>query len=422
VQPRGAITITGTTITPVAFANAPLLNAVGVHEPFALRAIIEVTTDAGLTGLGETYADDHHLDALRAVGRAIEGADVYHTEEIFRRTADVVGHGGATIASGTVGSTPAADPVFAPFEVACLDIQARAAGRPVTDLLGGAVRDEVPFSGYLFYKWAAHPSARQTDGWGPALDPDGIVAQARRMVDEYGFTALKLKGGVFPPDQEIEAVRALRKAFPDHPLRLDPNAAWTPATSINVARDLAGVLEYLEDPTEGIAGMAEVAGHASMPLATNMCVIAFSHLPPAIRAGAVQVVLADPHYWGGLRRSKLLAGICQTFGLGVSMHSDPHLGISLAAMVHLAAATPNLGYACDTHYPWRSEDVLLGTPLPFRDGAIRVPDGPGLGVELDRDALAALHEQYQRCGFRNRDETAYMQSAIPDYRFIRPRW
>jgi glucarate dehydratase len=417
----GAIKISGITITPVAFANAPLLNAVGVHEPFALRAVIEIATDAGLTGLGETYADSHHLAALRAAARAIEGTDVYHTEEIYRRIADVVGQGGATIASGTVGQTPAVDPVFAPFEVACLDIQARAAGRPVADLLGGAVRDEVPFSAYLFYKWAAHPGA-DPDGWGEALDPDGIVAQARQLVGEYGFTALKLKGGVFPPEAEIEAVRALRAAFGDHPIRLDPNAAWTPQTSIDVARALDGVLEYLEDPTEGIGGMAEVARQAPMPLATNMCVIAFGHLAPAIRAGAVQVVLADPHYWGGLRRSKLLAGICETFGLGVSMHSDPHLGISLAAMVHLAAATPNLGYACDTHYPWRFEDVIKGNPLPFRHGAIRVPDAPGLGVELDRDALAALHEQYLTCGFRDRDETAYMQQASPGYEFIRPRW
>ncbi len=392
-----------------------------MHEPYALRAIIEVSTDDGLTGLGETYADDGHLAALRAAARALAGADAYRTQEIYRRVADVAGRGGVTIAAGTVGETPAADPVFAPFELACLDIQGQAADRPVADLLGGAVRTHVPFSGYLFYKWAAHPG-RDRDGWGPALDPDGIVAQARAMVGEYGFTALKLKGGVFPPAQEIEAIRALRRAFPDHPLRLDPNAAWSPRTSIAVARDLAGLLEYLEDPTEGIDGMAEVARQAPMPLATNMCVTAFGHLPPAIRAGAVQVVLADPHYWGGLRRSRRLAGICQTFGLGVSMHSDPHLGISLAAMTHLAAATPNLGYACDTHFPWRYEDVIAGTPLVFRDGAIRLPAGPGLGVELDRDALAALHEQYLRCGFRNRDETGYMRRAVPDYEFIRPRW
>jgi glucarate dehydratase len=416
-----SLKISRVTITPVAFADPPLLNAVGVHEPFALRAVVEIVTDAGLTGLGESYADGHHLSALRAVAHALEGVDAFHTEEIYRRVTGVVGQGGHAIASGTVGEAPAADPVFSPFEVACLDIQGKAIGRPVADLLGGAVRDAVPFSAYLFYKWAAHPGG-EPDGWGEALDPDGIVAQARRLVDAYGFTALKLKGGVFPPEQEVEAVRALRAAFPDHPLRLDPNAAWAPATAIGVAQALDGALEYLEDPTEGIAGMAEVAAHASMPLATNMCVIAFDQLPPAIAAGAVQVVLADPHYWGGLRRAKLLAGICQTFGLGVSMHSDPHLGISLAAMTHLAAATPNLDYACDTHFPWRHEDVIAGSPLTFSGGSIRVPDSPGLGVELDPDALGALHEQYLSCGIRERDDTGYMRTVDPSYRHVRPRW
>jgi len=260
------------------------------------------------------------------------------------------------------------------------------------------------------------------DGWGEALDPDGIVKQARRLVDSYGFTALKLKGGVFPPAQEIEAVRALRDAFPDHPLRLDPNAAWTPETSINVARELAGVLEYLEDPTPDIDGMARVARDAPMPLATNMCVVAFNHLPPAVRENAVQVILSDHHYWGGLRRSKLLAGICETFGLGLSMHSNSHLGISLAAMVQLAAAVPNLSYACDTHWPWKTEDVVAGSPFTFSGGALAVPGGPGLGVELDRDALARLHEQYLTSGLRNRDDTGYMRRVDPGYERVQPRW
>jgi glucarate dehydratase len=408
------------TITPVAFADPPLLNAVGVHEPYALRAIIEVTTDAGLTGLGETYADEHHLNALRAAAHAIEGADVYRTEEIYRRV-QAIAAPETTIASGLIGDSAATDRVFSPFEVACLDIQGKAAGRPVADLLGGAVRDEVPFSAYLFYKWAAHPG-RDPDDWGEALDPDGIVRQARRMVGDYGFTALKLKGGVFAPAREAEAIRALRNAFPEHPLRLDPNAAWTPGTAINVARDLDGVLEYLEDPTAGIDGMAQVTRHAPMPLATNMCVVAFHHLPAAIKQEAVQVVLSDHHYWGGLRRSKLLAGMCETFGLGLSMHSNSHLGISLAAMVHLAAATPNLTYACDTHWPWKTEDVIEGEPLAFDNGAVRVPDGPGLGVELDRDALAALHEQYLRSGIRTRDDTGYMRRINPGYRLERSRW
>jgi glucarate dehydratase len=408
------------TITPVAFTDPPLLNSVGVHEPFALRAVIEVATDAGLAGLGETYADEQHLAALHAAARAIVGADVYHTEEMYRRVL-ALAPPETTIASGLIGHSAAADRVFSPFEVACLDIQGKAAGRPVADLLGGAVRQEVPFSAYLFYKWAAHPGV-DPDDWGEALDPDGIVAQAKRMIDEYGFTAIKLKGGVFPPAQEIAAIQALRAAFPGHPLRLDPNAAWTPATSLKVARELDGVLEYLEDPTPGIDGMAEVAAKAPMPLATNMCVVSFAHVPPAVRQNAVQVILSDHHYWGGLRRSQQLAGICETFGIGLSMHSNSHLGISLAAMVQLAAAVPNLTYACDTHWPWKTEDVVAGQPLIFSGGALRVPSGPGLGVELDREALARLHEQYLACGLRTRDDTGYMQRVIPGYQRTQPRW
>jgi glucarate dehydratase len=417
---KGSIRITSVAITPVAFADPPLLNSVGVHEPFALRAVIEVATDVGLTGLGETYADEKHLAALHAAADAIVGADVYQTEDVYRRV-QAIGAAETMISSGLIGHSAATDRVFSPFEVACLDIQGKAAGLPVADLLGGAVRDEVPFSAYLFYKWAGHPGA-DGDDWGEALDPDGIVAQAKRLVDGYGFTALKLKGGVFPPAEEIEAIRALRGAFPDHPLRLDPNAAWTPETSLGVARDLAGVLEYLEDPTPGIEGMAQVAREAPMPLATNMCVVAFDHLPPAIRQDAVQVILSDHHYWGGLRRSKVLAGICETWGLGLSMHSNSHLGISLAAMVQLAAAVPNLTYACDTHWPWKTEDVVAGQPFSFSGGAIAVPDRPGLGVELDRDALGALHEQYLACGLRNRDDTGYMQRVVPSYERRQPRW
>ncbi|WP_306191135.1 glucarate dehydratase family protein [Streptomyces sp. MK5] len=421
-----ALRITRVDITPVAFKDPALLNAVGVHEPYALRAVIEVTTDQGITGLGETYADEGHLRRLRTAADAIIGMDVHELGPMHRRIAETLGGDSGSDGHGLTGmitTSSTVDRVFSPFEVACLDIRGRAAGRPVCDLLGGAVRDRVPFSAYLFYKWAAHPG-HAPDDWGPAVDPDGIVAQARRMAGEYGFTAIKLKGGVMPPEQEVEAVLALREAFPATPLRLDPNAAWTVETSLKVARDLEGVLEYLEDPTPGQEGMARVAREAAMPLATNMCVVAFDELPSAVRADAVQVVLSDHHYWGGLHRSKLLAGICDTFGLGLSMHSNSHLGISLAAMTHLAAATENLTYACDTHWPWKdpAEDVIVPGALGFRDGSVAVPRGPGLGVELDRDALARLHEQYLRCGLRNRDDTGYMRRLDPTYEKKTPRW
>lgn len=185
---------------------------------------------------------------------------------------------------------------------------------------------------------------------------------------------------------------------------------------------LEGVLEYLEDPTPELDGMAQVARQTPIPLATNMCVVAFEHLAPAVEQGSVQVVLSDHHYWGGLHRSKLLSGICDNFAMGLSMHSNSHLGISLAAMTHLAAATPNLTYACDTHWPWKTEEVVEPGALTFTDGAVRVPKGPGLGVELDRDALARLHEQYLDCGLRNRDDTGYMQRIDPHYEKKTPRW
>jgi glucarate dehydratase len=325
--------------------------------------------------------------------------------------------------SGMVTGSSAVDRVMSPFDVACLDIQGKLVGRPVSDLLGGAVRDSVPYSAYLFYKWAAHPG-QEDDDWGPALTPEGLVEQARRMIGAYGFTSIKLKGGVFPPDEEIAAVRALRKAFPDLPLRLDPNAAWSTETSLRVARELDGVLQYLEDPTEGIGGMAAVARGTATPLATNMCVVSFDDLAPAVAEGAVGIVLSDHHFWGGLRRCGQLAAICETFGLGLSMHSNSHLGISLAAMTHLAAATPRLTYACDTHWPWKrpDEDVVDPTPLRFDGGRLAVPKAPGLGVELDRDALARLHRQYLDCGLRDRDDTGYMRRFEPSFSTKTPRW
>ncbi|MET0701381.1 MAG: enolase C-terminal domain-like protein, partial [Mycobacterium sp.] len=323
--------------------------------------------------------------------------------------------------AGMIMTASAVDQVFSPFEVACLDVQGHATGRPVSDLLGGLVRPSVPFSAYLFYKWAAHPGG-EDDSWGAALDPAGIVAQAQRMIDEYGFTAIKLKGGVFPPEEEMAAIEALRAAFPNHPLRLDPNAAWTPQTSVKVASGLAGILEYLEDPTPDLDGMAEVAAQSPMPLATNMCVVAFDQLAPAVAKKSVGVVLSDHHYWGGLQRSRLLAGICENFGLGLSMHSNSHLGISLAAMVHLAGATPNLSYACDTHWPWKTEEIVKPGVLEIVDGSVAVPTGPGLGIELDDSALGGLHEQYLRCGIRDRDDTGYMKSIDPSYELASPRW
>jgi glucarate dehydratase len=410
-------------VTPVAFRDPPLLNVVGVHQPWALRAVVEVHTDQGGSGLGETYGDEEHLARLRAAADAILGRDPYDLNGIRRVVADLLESGTSDAGNsfgGMLDLSSAVDTVYSPFEVACLDLVGHETGRPVSDLLGSAVRDRVPFSGYLFYKWAGHPG-QPDDDWGEALTPEAIVVQARRMVRDHGFTAIKLKGGVLPPEDEADAVEALADAFPGMPLRLDPNGAWTPSTAIRMARRLEGTLEYLEDPTTGIDGMAEVAASTDLPLATNMCVIAFEHLRAAVLADAVQIVLADHHLWGGLRRSALLAGITETFGMGLSMHSNSHLGVSLAAMVHLAASS-RLDYACDTHYPWKDQDLVKPGTLEFVDGAVAVPTGPGLGIELDRDALGELHEQYLHCDVRRREDTAYMRTVEPDFTPRTRRW
>jgi glucarate dehydratase len=412
------------TITPVAFRDPPLLNAVGVHQPFAIRSVIEVVTDDGVLGLGESYGELSHLEHLRLVADAVVGTDVWDLNRIFSLASTALRGQLGTDGHGLTGQISHAGTVlraYSPFEVACLDIQGRQLGRPVVDLLGGCVRSDVPYSAYLFYKWASHPG-EAPDRYGEALDERSIVEQARWMLSEYGFTAIKLKGGVLTPEREIATVEALRDAFPGVPLRLDPNAAWNVETACMVGRELDGVLEYLEDPTFGLDAMARVAGRVAMPLATNMCVVGFEDVAPAIELGAVGVILCDHHYWGGPRRVQGLSAVCDTFGLGLSMHSNSHLGISLAAMTHVAAATTNLTYALDTHWPWKDEDVIVPGVLTFRDGSLAVPTTPGLGVELDRDALERLHRQYLSCGITSRSDTLYMRSFDPSFDATPARW
>jgi glucarate dehydratase len=413
--------VLGVTVTPIAFPDLPLLNSAGLHEPWALRAVVQVDCGDGLVGLGETYGDAPHLALLARAAARLTGLGAFDLPGLQTRVQQAIGAADAPDKHGLTGGSSTQKTlarVVSPFEVALLDIQGQATGRPVHDLLGGKVRDSIPYSAYLFYKWAGGTG----DEYGEAVIPEQIVAQAHRMIGRYGFQSIKLKGGVFPPEEEIEAIRALRAAFPDHPLRLDPNCAWNVETSLKVAAETDGLLEYLEDPTGGLAGMAEVARTAPMPLATNMCVVSFADLPEAVERGSVGIVLADHHYWGGLRASAALAAICRTWDLGLSMHSNSHLGISLAAMTHLGAATPNLTYAADTHTPWQLGADVVTEPLAIVDGAVTVPDGPGLGVRLDPDALARMHEDYLACGIRERDDTTYRQRFEPGFTKRRPRW
>jgi glucarate dehydratase len=422
--------ITDVRITPIAFRDGPLLNAAGIHEPWALRAIIEIETSDGRVGIAETYGDAPMLVVLAQALPLLLGLSPFALNSMEARVrAGVKPVPGAvefTLAPGSHSAKNAAKVVSA-FEVAMLDLQGQIVGAPIVDLLGGALRDSVPYSAYLFFKYAEHVGRpygldAAPDAWGEGLSPDQIVAQARRMIDRYGFQSIKLKGGVFEPAHEIDCMRALSQAFPGLPLRLDPNANWSLESSLKAAPALDELLEYYEDPTPGLEGMAELARHTKLPLATNMVVTTFEELRRSVALGSVKVVLSDHHYWGGLRATQALARMCALWELGISMHSNSHLGISLMAMTHVAASIPNLGYACDTHYPWQEEEVILGGRIGFEGGSVTVPSKPGLGVELDRAALARLHQQYLDCGVRQRDDLAQMRRYDPRFSGKTPRF
>lgn len=419
-------------VTPIAFRDPPLLNAAGIHEPWALRSIIEIETASGLLGINESYGDLPMLDALAKAAPALQGLSPWALNEMEARVAALVRppataseFQGAQIslAPGTHVSKTVAKVVSA-FEVAMLDLQGQLANAPVVDLLGGAARERVPYSAYLFYKYAEHIEAPYPpDPWGEALNPEQLVAQARRMIGQYGFQSIKLKAGALPPDDEAAGLKALAQAFPGTPLRIDPNGNWSVATSLAMVRELGDVLEYFEDPAPGLDGMAAVARECAVPLATNMVVTDFDEFRRNVQMGCpVKIVLSDHHYWGGLRATQRLATLCSTFDLGLSMHSNSHLGISLVAMTHLCASVPRLTYACDTHYPWQDEEVVQGGRLQFEQGSLRVPTGPGLGVTLDREAMARLHDNYLRCGIRQRDDLAQMRKYDPTFPSQQPRF
>ncbi len=420
-------------VTPIAFRDPPLLNAAGIHEPWALRSIIEVETASGRVGINESYGDLPMLEALAKATPALQGLSPWALNEMETRVAALVTPPAqarseflepqVSLAPGTHVSKTVAKVVSA-FEVAMMDLQGQLAGAPVVDLLGGAARDRVPYSAYLFYKYAQHVGQPYApDPWGEALTPEQLVAQARRMIELHGFGSIKLKAGALPPAQEAEGVLALARAFPGTPLRIDPNANWTVATSLRIVERLRGVLEYYEDPAPGLEGMAAVARACEVPLATNMVVTDFAEFRRNADLGCpVKIVLSDHHYWGGLRATQRLSTLCRTFDLGLSMHSNSHLGISLVAMTHLCASVPHLTYACDTHYPWQDDEVVEGGRLQFENGSLRVPTRPGLGVTLDREALARLHDNYLRCGIRHRDDLAQMRKYDPTFTGIQPRF
>jgi glucarate dehydratase len=427
-------------VHPIAIADPPLRSSYGLHAPYALRTIIELESDDGIIGLSETYGGEAQVNQLQALRGKILGADPCRLTGILSPMIAGAGAGEARSQSYLVpGENPldATTRTYAAIEVACLDLIGKTIGEPVCDLIGGRLREEVPFSAYAFYKHkggGGEGADAREDEYGPALTPDALTKQVQRMIAKYGFCSVKLKAGVLEPEMEIETIQELSRVLgPAIPLRIDPNSAWTVETSVRVGEAIAkelGPEGYLEDPAAGLENMAQVrrrllAKGIKTPLASNVAITSFADIPRSVQLDAVQIILCDHHYWGGMRQVQHLARLAQTFDIGLSMHSNSHLGISLMAMAHVAAATPHLTYACDTHYPWQSDqdEVLLGGRVQIKNGCVRIPDKPGLGVELDYDQLARGRERYAKCPYRKRDDEAEMRKHIdPAWKRALPRW
>lgn len=379
--------------------EAPLRWSMGV-ETGTTRGLIELSTDEGITGIGETYGGNAVEHAIEVARPFVLGLDPLET--------GVLHHKLGVFRIGYETAVPAV--VRAGIEMAFLDAAGKALNRPICSLLGGKVRDRIEVAAYLFYRY------RSADGKiGGETSADSMLERAQALVERHGFRVLKFKGGVLPPGEEFEALRRLKKRFPESPLRWDPNAAWSVETSIRVGKRLEaeGIdLEYLEDPTANLEGMSQVRQAVPIPLATNMCLVSFDQLAPGIRMRSVDVILADVHFWGGFRDNQRMIAVCDAFQLGVGLHSDRELGVSTAAMLHLAAASPSMVYAIDSHYHDQADDVIT-QPFRYDNGCFAVPGGPGLGVELDRDQVEKYHRLYLSQGQVNEFYDPYRPTWVP---------
>lgn len=393
-----SIHITGADVTTVALPmRGALLHSDGESVPYQIRHILQLHTDAGITGLGEATPRAEVSQVHRGVA-AITGEDPFQLERI-----------GLRLSSQKFYRMDEAS-VATAVQMACLDIQGKAIDRPVADLLGGRMRESVPVIAYVFQKRGAH-------GYPSVIGPEGVVEEAQRLCGEFGFRTVKFKAGANSPEQDVEIVAALRRAFPDSLLRVDPNAAWSAATAVRIGMQLAEFnLEWLEDPTLGLSGMSEFNRRVPVPTATNMCCIHPREFPSAIAARAIDVMLLDTWYLGGPWNARQMASICHAFDIGVGIHAgggSAETGIGLAAEVQLAAALPTLVHAIDTMNTELADDVVRPGTWQYSDGNLALPDAPGLGVELDDEKLARGAETF--AAIKAGKIEAKRQEAFPAY-------
>ncbi len=388
--------------------EAPIRHSNGAHWGRFIRTVVEVETDTGLIGLGEMGGGGESAEAaFRGLKQYLVGHDPFEFEALWFK-----------ICNPTASLYNNRTQLHAAIEFACLDIVGKALGIPVYDLLGGKLRESVEFASYLFFRYD-HPE----DG-GEVRTADQLLSTASDLKRRYGFTSHKLKAGVFPPDYELELFRALASEFPGDSLRYDPNAAHSVEQAIRFGKAIEDLNnDYFEDPTWGLNGMRRVRETVRIPTATNTVVVDFEQLSTNVLNPAVDVVLLDTTFWGGIRRCVRAAMVCDTFQLGIAVHSSGELGIQLATMLHLGAVLPNLVFAADAHYHHLRDDIIQGGLMQYFDGAITVPTGPGLGVELDRDKLNEYSEYYRRHGGYPYDRDPGRRgwfSYVPNTRWANP--
>ncbi len=364
--------------------EAPIRHANGCHWGRFVRTIVEVETDEGITGLGEMGGGGESAEAaIHGLKSYLVGHDPMQLEAMYWK-----------ICNPTASLYNNRLQLHAALEFACIDIIGKKLGIRACDLLGGSLREEVPFASYIFFRYP-----NEKTGQGGEETAEQIVKHAKELVQQHGFQTHKLKAGVFHPDHEIEVLRALSEVFPGHKVRIDPNAAWSVEEAIRIGRAIEDLPnDYFEDPTWGLEGMRRVRQKVRIPTATNTVVINFEQLAASIRQEAMDVILLDTTFWGGLRQAWKAGVVCEKFQLGVAVHSSGELGIQLATMLHLGASTPNLSFAADAHYHHLTDDIIQGGLMKYHQGTLSVPKGPGLGIELDRDKLKQYAEYYKEVG------------------------
>lgn len=421
-------------VVPVAGRDSMLLNLSGAHGPYFTRNIVLITDSDGRTGLGEVPGGENIKAAIEAAGGDIAGRPVAlvnrMVSELHEKFAavDAGGRGEQTFDLRVGVHATAA------VEAALLDLHGQFLGLPVADLLAaGQQRDAVPMLGYLFY--IGNPDATdlnylrepEAEGWDSlrreeALTPEAVLELAKAAADKYGFKDFKLKGGVLSGEREVETVTLLAEHFPEARITLDPNGGWPLDDAIRYGKALNGVVAYAEDPCgaegrfSGREVMAEFRRATGLRTATNMIATDWREMAHAIRESAVDIPLADPHFWT-MSGSHRVSQLCNDFGLTWGSHSNNHFDVSLAMFTHVGAAAPGEITALDTHWIWQDGQELTKNPLKIEDGEIVVPTAPGLGITIDEDRLAAAHELYLEHGLGSRDDSVAMQYLVPGWTF-----